>query len=129
MKKRLSVILVPLAALAAPFLCVTALERTAGAAGTLANSAAVNRTVTPNHDHKNDTFVFRCYNPKDYRISATIYGLRGEKLASMRVLSESYPYSYLEWDPNTGSKAAGGVYIYEVIVNDKSYKGTVVVVR
>lgn len=132
MKKHLSIFLAPPAALAALFLCAMALERTAGAAGTLSNSAAVNRTVTPNHDNKNDTFIFRCYNPKDYRINASIYGLRGEKVASMRTIPpnpDPWPYRYLEWDPDSGYKAPGGVYVYEVIVNDKSYKGAVVVVR
>lgn len=134
MKKHLSIFLAPPAALAALFLCATAPERTAGAAGILSNSAPVNRTVTPNHDNRNDTFIFKCYNPKDYFVDASIYGLRGEKLASMRIKSIVYDptgrlYYYLEWNPDSGYKAPGGVYLYEVIVNDKTYKGTVVVVR
>lgn len=132
MKRKLAPFLVPLALFAAPFLSVTTLERTAGAAGTLTNSLALNRTVTPNGDNKNDTFIFKCYNPQDFHITAAIYGLRGEKLASMRlkqVTPDPYPYCYLEWNPNSGGKTPGGVYIYEVILNDKTYRGTVVVVR
>lgn len=119
--------------LAALFLSVTTLEKNAGAAGTLGNSAALNRTVTPNSDKKNDTFIFKCYNPRDFHITASIYGLRGERLASMRLKAIVFEtprlYYYLEWDPNSGGRAPGGIYIYEVIVNDKTYKGLVVVVR
>jgi len=129
MKRYLAPFLVPLAIFAAPLLSVPALERAAGAAGTLPSSVALNRTVTPNHDHKNDTFIFKCYNPRDFHITASIYGLRGEKIASMRLKSEAYPYCYMEWNPDSTGKVPGGVYIYEVILNDKSYKGTVVVVR
>lgn len=118
-----------LAALAAPYLCAALMAMAARAAGTPPNSGAVNRTVTPNHDHKNDTFIFRCYNPKDYQITAYVYGPRGERLASMRRTKEAYPYTYMEWDPDTGCKAPGGVYIYEVTVNDKTFTGTVVVIR
>ncbi|MBI4803140.1 MAG: hypothetical protein HY796_11515 [Elusimicrobia bacterium] len=102
------------------------------AAGAPGNSAALLMTVTPNRDGKNDTFIFRCYNPWDFRITATIYGLRGERLASMRIKSDksiTYPYDYLEWDPDSGARAPGGLYLYEVIVNNKAYKGTVAVIR
>ena len=129
MKKHLAPFPALSLALAALFLSAPIAEKEAGAAGTLGNSAALTRTVTPNRDGKNDTFIFKCYNPQDFRAAATIYGLHGEKRAAMRVKSAAYPYVYLEWDPNTGGRAPGGIYIYEILVNDKVYKGTVVVIR
>lgn len=97
----------------------------------LGQSVAVNKLVTPNHDGFNDTFVFRCYNPRDAAIDARIYDVSGREAGSMRLKSvgvSDFYYTY-EWDPNSGGRAPGGVYIYQIAVEKNVYKGTIVVIR
>ncbi len=76
----------------------------------LGQSYPVNKLVTPNGDGFNDTFVFRCYNPRDAAIDARIYDVSGREAGSMRLksagLSDFY-YTY-EWDPNSGGRSPGG---------------------
>jgi hypothetical protein len=105
----------------------------------LGRSIAMNRLVTPNGDHKNDAFIFRCYNPSDAAIDAKIYDLAGRQVATMRLkqqsrgvpaLADPYGEYYdLEWNPNSGSRKPGGVYLYQVRVGTTVYKGTVTVIR
>ncbi|MBI4656965.1 MAG: gliding motility-associated C-terminal domain-containing protein [Elusimicrobia bacterium] len=96
------------------------------------SSLAVTRLVTPNNDKKNDTFIFRCYNPKEAQVNGKIYDLKGTEIAAMRLKPLDYATYYydLEWDPNSGpEKAPGGIYVYQVTVEDRIYKGAVVVIR
>lgn len=109
-------------------------------ASALGRSAALNRLVTPNSDGRNDTFIFRCYNPRDAAVDAKIYDLAGREVAQMRLRQRSNgtppvldnasgEFYDLEWDPNRGVKSPGGVYVYQVRLEDKVYKGTVVIIR
>ncbi|MDD2804353.1 MAG: gliding motility-associated C-terminal domain-containing protein [Elusimicrobiales bacterium] len=101
------------------------------AASALGQSRVLNRLVTPNGDGLNDTFVFRCHNPRDSGIDAKIFDLAGREIAVMRVKNigtTDFYYDY-EWNPNASGKAEGGVYIYQVRVETKVYKGTVIVIR
>ena len=111
-------------------------------ASALGESKVLNRLITPNGDGRNDTFIFRCYNPRDSEIEARIYDLRGGEVGKMRLKQRSNgsdPFSGrddvsgiyydLEWDPNAGAKVPGGVYLYQITVETKVYKGTVVVIR
>lgn len=106
----------------------------------LGRSIALNKLVTPNGDKLNDSFIFRCYNPRDAAIEAKIYDLSGREVAAMRLKQRSqgiYPvipstsgeYYDLEWDPNAGGHKPGGVYIYQIRLETTVYKGTVVVIR
>lgn len=116
------------AALAAALLLAPAAAFCASALG---KSYAMNRLVTPNSDKRNDTFVFRCHNPRDAAIEAKIFDLSGAEIALMRlkrVSGSDFYYDY-EWDPNRGAKSPGGVYVYQVKVEEKVYKGTVAVIR
>lgn len=110
------------------------------AASALGQSIALNRMVTPNGDGKNDTFVFRCHNPRDSGVEAKIFDLAGREVALMRLKQRSNGvppvvdntsgiYYDLEWDPNSGGKKGGGVYVYQVRLETKVYKGTIVVIR
>lgn len=121
------------AALAAPG-AVTCLASGLGLSGPM------NRMVTPNGDGMNDYFTFRCYNPQDLDVEGTIYDLSGRQVAGMTLAQRdngdpSNPdnvagvYYDMRWDPNSGRKAAGGVYVYQVTVGTKVYKGTLVVIR
>jgi hypothetical protein len=95
-------------------------------------SKAMTKFVTPNNDHKNDTFVFRAYNPMDLAVRGKIYSLKNRLVASMQdaYIDDSDNYSNLEWNPNSGSeRAQGGVYIYQIVMGEKVYKGTVIVIK
>ncbi|MDO8805097.1 MAG: gliding motility-associated C-terminal domain-containing protein [Elusimicrobiota bacterium] len=101
-------------------------------ASALGQSIVMNRLITPNGDGRNDTFIFRCHNPRDSAVEAKIYDLSGREIAVMRIKSigTAAPYYYnYEWDPNSGSRKEGGVYVYQVRVETAVYKGTIVVIR
>ncbi len=115
------------ASLAALLLLAPALT----AAVTVGNSRALNRLVTPNGDSRNDTFFFKCYNPSEFLVRGEIFDLKGRKVADM-VRDMSAPldeFYYMEWDPNSGMRASGGVYVYQVTVGETVLRGTVAVVR
>lgn len=112
------------------------------ASSALGQSVALNRLVTPNGDNRNDTFIFRCHNPRDYGIEAKIYDLSGREVATMRLKQRSNftgaaiavdnsagIYYDLEWDPNSGGHKPGGVYIYQVRLGTKVFKGTITIIR
>lgn len=108
-------------------------------ASALGQSIALNKLVTPNGDAKNDTFIFRCHNPRDSDVDGRIYDLSGREVAVMRLKQRSelipFPavssgiYYDLEWNPNSGGHNPGGVYVYQVRLETKVFKGTVVVIR
>ncbi|HBE88645.1 MAG TPA: hypothetical protein DDW67_05835 [Elusimicrobia bacterium] len=101
------------------------------AAVNVGTSRALNRLVTPDGNHRNDTFVFQCYNPSELLVRGEIFDLKGRKVADMTLKNISLTDSYysMEWNPNLGMRAAGGVYIYQVTVGESVLKGTVVVIR
>jgi hypothetical protein len=101
----------------------------AGAAA--GKSFAVNRMVTPNGDGYNDRFFFKCYNPRDAAVDARIYDLSGREQAVMKLVSSGTAdfYYTFEWDPNSGGRWPGGVYVYQIRLEKKVYKGTVVIIR
>lgn len=113
--------------LAAVLLSASALP----AAVSVGNSRALNKLVTPNGDDRNDTFMFKCHNPSELAVKGEIFDLKGRKVADMELKSISLTDSFynIEWDPNLGMRAAGGVYIYQVTVGETVLRGTVVVVR
>lgn len=94
-------------------------------------SVAVNKLVTPNGDGYNDKFIFKCYNPGYAAIDARIYTVSGRQIATMQlegIGTSDYYYTY-DWDPNSGGRWPGGVYLYQIWIGTKVYKGTVVVIR
>lgn len=102
------------------------------AAVAVGSSRALNRLVTPGLvDGHNDTFVFQCHNPSELLVKGEIFDLRGRKVADMTLHSISLTDSYynMEWDPNSGMRAPGGVYIYQIRFGETLLKGTVVVIR
>ena len=105
----------------------------------LGQSIAMNRLVTPNGDNRNDTFIFRCFNPGDAAIEARIYDLAGREVAMMTLKQRSrgvpaVQYQYgeyydMEWNPNSGGHKPGGVYLYQVRIGTSVLKVTVTVIR
>ena len=120
------------AALTAAVFCLFWLaENRAWAIVKVGQSIAMTRTVTPNGDGRNDTFKFRCYNPRQAAVTGKIFNMKGGEVAVMKLIDTSVStYFYLlEWDPNSGGRAPGGLYLYQVIVEDQVYKGAVAVIR
>lgn len=119
------------AALLAAVLCLSWPARPAMAIVKVGQSIAMTRTVTPNGDKRNDTFRFRCYNPRQAAVTGRIYDMKGAAVADMKLIdtpTSSY-YYLLEWDPNSGGVAPGGLYLYQIIMEDQVYKGAVAVIR
>ncbi|HXT01979.1 MAG TPA: gliding motility-associated C-terminal domain-containing protein [Elusimicrobiota bacterium] len=101
-------------------------ERTGGFAF---NQAGVsNRFVTPNGDHKNDNVVFTFDNPQDSAVTAKILDMRGRVVASN--LPAGPLNSSVMWDgTSNGHPVPGGVYIYQIQSEGKTFTGTLVVVK
>jgi hypothetical protein len=99
------------------------------AASALGQSIAMNKLITPNGDRKNDTFIFRCHNPRDSAVEGKIYDLSGREIAAMKQRGISGYFFDLEWNPNSGGHYPGGIYVYQVLIETKVYKGTIVVIR
>jgi hypothetical protein len=91
-------------------------------------SGVSNRAITPNGDGLNDTVVFTFDNPMASAFRGRIYDLRGGyvgDLAPGPVAGTS-----LMWDAKaSGRVVPSGVYIYEILAEGKTFKGTVVVIR
>lgn len=92
----------------------------------------LNRFITPNGDRKNDYAVIVYDDPGDATasgsVSGKIYDLKGAFVADMRP-SPAAQFS-LEWDGKAGGQAVpGGVYIYQLVIEDKVFNGTLVVIR
>lgn len=101
------------------------------AASGLGRSIAMNKLVTPNGDRRNDTFIFRCYNPRDAAVEAKIFNLSGIEVATMNLLPGNHSdfFYTFSWDPNSGGRKPGGVYLYQVRVETSVLKGTITVIR
>jgi len=101
-------------------------ERTGGFAF---NQAGVsNRFVTPNGDGKNDSVVFVYDNPAGGAVSVKILDLRGKTVVAE--LPQGPVTNSREWDGRSGgAPVPGGVYIYKISGDGRTYTGTVVVVR
>jgi hypothetical protein len=84
-----------------------------------------NRFVTPNGDGKNDGVVFTFDNPRDAQVRGRILDMRGRV-----VVSEMLPgpaHNTLEWRP--GAAVPGGIYLYQLEGEGKTFTGTVVILK
>jgi hypothetical protein len=90
-------------------------------------STLSNKMLTPNGDGRNDSAVFRFDNPRDSVFTGKIYDVSGAFVADMA--SGPLPNS-LQWDGRAGGRAvSGGVYVYQIRSEGKTFNGTLVVVR
>ena len=90
-------------------------------------SGVSNRMLTPNGDGKNDFVVFTFNNPKDSQVTGKIYDLQGRLVAEM---SPGPVSNSLEWNGKAGGQAVpGGIYIYQIQAEGKTFNGTIVVIR
>jgi len=86
-----------------------------------------NRAITPNGDGLNDTAVFIFDNPRDSAFSGKIYDLSGGFIANMT--PGPVPNS-LQWDGKAnGRPVSGGAYVYQIKAEEKTFNGTLLVIR
>ncbi|MFA6028723.1 MAG: hypothetical protein WC969_02585 [Elusimicrobiota bacterium] len=90
-------------------------------------SNITSRIFTPNGDGKNDVVIFSFDNPKNASVEGKIYDLRGAFVAMM---APGPLENSLMWDGKMdGRTVTGGVYIYQVKGDGKTFNGTLVVAR
>lgn len=92
-------------------------------------SKPLSRMVTPNGDQRNDSFVYKCYNPRDLSVSGEIFDLTGRKVSDMTVIDQNRVdyYYILRWIPSGNTR--GGIYIYQITQGEHRSRGTFLVVR
>jgi gliding motility-associated-like protein len=102
-----------------------AVERVGGFNFDTANLS--NRMLTPNGDGKNDAVVFTFDNPRASEVKGRIFDLKGAEVATMVPGPVS---NSLMWDGKAGGNVVpGGVYIYQLESEEKTFNGTVVVIK
>lgn len=90
-------------------------------------SGTTNRIITPNGDTFNDSVTFRFANPRDSSGSIRIYDLRGRELRSLPI---SVGDTSEVWDARAnGQIVAGGVYIYVLSIEQRTFSGALLVIR
>jgi len=92
-------------------------------------SIPLSKTVTPNNDGKNDTFIYKCYNPYDFNVTGEIFDLYGKKISDMKIIDQNRSdyYYILQWIPPKNIK--GGIYIYQIIVGKNKHRGTFLIIK
>jgi len=84
--------------------------------------------ITPNGDGLNDVAIFT-YDPgpKNVQAAGRIFDLRGAAVADM---APGLVPNTLTWDGRmNGRPASGGVYVYRITGDGKTFTGTIVVAR
>lgn len=105
---------------------IRALQRTDGVSFGVKEMS--NKVITPNGDGKNDYVVFTLDNPKDSSFSGKIYDLTGALVAEMRPGTQVA--DTLEWNGKAGGSAVPrGVYVYQIKAEEKTFNGTIIVIR
>lgn len=91
-------------------------------------SGISNKALTPNGDGLNDSVIFTFDNPRDSSVNGKVYDMRGAFVAQMR--PGPVAGTTLLWDGKSeGRTVPRGVYIYQIKAEDKTFNGTVVVIR
>lgn len=110
----------------------------------------LSRVITPNGNAQkpNGTAIFCFDNPADSGVSGSVFTLLGSAVASMgpatvNPVNSGCPLGiydthglqgvsggYLTWDgTSNGAVVHSGIYVYRVTAEQKSYTGTIIVVR
>ncbi|OGR75093.1 MAG: hypothetical protein A2X32_10375 [Elusimicrobia bacterium GWC2_64_44] len=86
-----------------------------------------NRAITPNGDGLNDSAVFTFDNPRDSAFSGKIYDLSGAFVADM---TPGPVVNSLVWDGKANGRAvSGGAYVYQIRSEERTFNGTLLVIR
>ncbi|MBI3565919.1 MAG: gliding motility-associated C-terminal domain-containing protein [Elusimicrobia bacterium] len=105
---------------------VRAQARSAGAVFDVSNLAS--RVITPNGDGRNDTLIFS-YDPgpKNVVPVGKVFDLQGAFVADM---TSGLVPNTLTWDGRmNGAPVRGGVYVYRITGDGKTFTGSIVVAR
>jgi hypothetical protein len=105
----------------------------------------LSRVITPNgSSSKNNGTAFFCFdNPADSGVSGNIFTLLGSAVATLGPVNTNSPMSgascqagvlntgqNLTWDGRSnGTVVRSGIYVYRITAEQKSYTGTIIVVR
>jgi hypothetical protein len=108
----------------------------------------LSRVITPNgNTQKNNGTAFFCFdNPADSGVTGNMFSLLGSAVASMGPVNMNvYPGGYgsgcpagslpnsgqsMTWDgTSNGTVVHSGVYVYRITAEQRSYTGTIIVVR
>jgi hypothetical protein len=102
------------------------------------------RVITPNGDGKNDYAIFCFDNPADSGVTGNIFTMLGSAVATLGPANQNSASSGVScpagtlpnsgqnmvWDgTSNGNTVHSGVYVYRIMAEQKSYTGTIVVVR
>lgn len=90
-------------------------------------SNITSRIFSPNGDGLNDQVIFLFDNPRASAVTGKVYDMRGAFVADMKAGPQP---DTLRWDGKMHGRAVtGGVYLYEIRAEGKTFNGTVVVAR
>ncbi len=95
------------------------------------NAAGIsNREITPEVPGKNNTVEFAFDNPKFSQITGQVYDLQGHLVSGMQACTDEPLGQCLMWDAKAGGRIVpGGIYVYQIKGEGKTYTGAVVVIR
>lgn len=126
-----------IAMIAAGLLALLGVARIHAQGGAFRFFGPLSRVVTPNGDGVNDR-LFICFdNFSDSDVSGRIYTLLGADVATMSWVRSPLQgcaggalAQYSSWDGRTTEGTVrGGIYVYRIEAEGKSYAGTLLVVR
>lgn len=87
-----------------------------------------NRMITPNGDGKNDAVEFKYDNPRASAVSGKVLDIKGSFVATMTQCPDVA--DCLRWDAASGGRVVpGGVYIYQIEAEGRTFTGTVIVIK
>ena len=97
----------------------------------------ISRVITPNGDHKNDGAIFCFDNFGDSDVEGRIFTLLGAEVADLTLVRSAMAGcsggdlpQHMLWDGRSnGTIAAGGVYVYQIRAEGKTFTGSLLVVR
>ena len=102
----------------------------------------LSRVITPNGDGINDVAIFCFDDPQGSGVNGNIFSLLGSAVATLGPASPNAAGSKcpavtqpgtdgnITWDGRSnGSTVRSGIYVYRITAEQKSYTGTIIVVR
>lgn len=86
-----------------------------------------NRILTPNGDGFNDSVSFRFSNPRDSSGTIRIYDLRGRQVRTLPIVVGD---DFKSWDARADGRIVdGGVYVYILSAESRTFSGAMLVIR
>jgi hypothetical protein len=94
-------------------------------------SGLTNKAITPNNPNGLNTMATFLYqNPNGSAVNGKIFDIRGMFISDMVETANSTQSGYLQWDAKANGRVVpGGIYIYQIQAEGKTWTGTLVVIR